>query len=186
MTKLYFFYSTMNAGKTTSLLQCNYNYRKVKMKTLLLIPKIGKNDGMIISRLGIKKKAKTIDENLNLFKYTKNLKNIDIIFIDEAQFLSKKNIYEIICIVDILNIPVFAYGLKTDFKSKLFDGSKYLLALADKIIEIKTICSRCTKKAIMNVKIKNNNKKTIRGNQIDLNKNKYLPVCRKHYYMFKN
>ena len=172
MTQLYFFYSTMNAGKTTSLLQCNYNYKKIKIKTLLLIPEIANKNGYIISRIGLKKKAKIIYENLNIFKYIKKMKNIKIIFIDEAQFLSKKHIYEIISIVDILKIPVFAYGLRTDFKSHLFNGSKYLLSLADKIIEIKTLCCKCTKKAIMNVKInfkkKNYNRKTNRYKQKQL------------------
>lgn len=173
----------MNAGKTTSLLQCNYNYTKMKIKTLLLIPKIANKKGYIISRIGLKKKATIIDENLNIFKYIKNKKKIKIIFIDEAQFLSKKNIYEIMSVVDILKIPVFTYGLRTDFKSHLFEGSKYLLTLADKIIELKTLCSKCVKKATMNVKI-NENKKIINGKQIDINKNKYLPVCRYHYYTF--
>lgn len=183
MTKLYFFYSTMNAGKTTSLLQCNYNYRKTGIKTLLLIPEIANKKGYITSRIGLKKKAKIITDNLNIFKYIIKKNYIKIIFIDEAQFLSKKHIYEIISIVDILKIPVFTYGLRTDFKSHLFNGSKYLLALADKLVEIKTLCSKCTKKATMNVRTISQ-KKTIIGKQIDINKNKYLPVCREHYYKF--
>ncbi|HIH2762624.1 MAG TPA: thymidine kinase [Candidatus Azoamicus sp. MARI] len=183
MTNLYFFYSTMNAGKTTSLLQCNYNYTKMKIKTLLLIPEISNKKGYIISRIGLKKKAKIINKDLNIFKYIKKMKHIKIIFIDEAQFLSKKHIYEIISIVDILNIPVFTYGLRTDFKSHLFDGSKYLLSLADKIIEIKTLCSKCTKKATMNVKV-NYGKRILTGRLIEINKNKYLPVCRNHYFTF--
>ncbi len=183
MTYLYFFYSTMNAGKTTSLLQCNYNYTKLNFKTVLFIPEIAHKEGYIISRIGLKKKAKIIYEDLNIFKYIKKIKNIKIIFIDEAQFLSKKHIYEIISVVDILKIPVFTYGLRTDFKSHLFNGSKYLLALADKIIEIKTLCSKCAEKATFNVKI-NYNKKIITGKVIDTNKNRYLPVCRYHYYIF--
>lgn len=183
MTHLYFFYSTMNAGKTTLLLQCNYNYRKMKIKTLLLIPEIANKKGYIVSRIGLKKKAKIISEKLNIFKYIKKKKDIKIIFIDEAQFLSKKHIYEIISIVDILKIPVFTYGLRTDFRSHLFNASTYLLGLADKIIEIKTLCNKCTKKATMNVKI-NFKKKIITGKQIDTNKNIYLPVCRYHYYTF--
>jgi len=175
----------MNAGKTTSLLQCNYTYTQMKIKTLLLIPEIANKKGYIISRIGLIKKAKIINENLNIFKYIKNIKDIKVVFIDEAQFLSKKHIYEIISIVDILKIPVFTYGLRTDFKSHLFNGSKYLLALADKIIEIKALCSKCTKKATMNVKI-NYDKKIITGKIIDVNKNKYLPVCRFHYYVFNN
>lgn len=184
MTKLYFFYSTMNAGKTASLLQCNYNYKKLKIKTLLLIPQIA-NNRIIKSRIGIESKAEIISENLNLYKYIKKKSKIKIIFIDEAQFLSKKNIYELVCIADILKIKVFAYGLKTDFKGKLFNGSKYLLTMADKIIEIKTICSKCIKKATMNIKIKNK-KKIVHGKIIDLNKNNYLPVCRFHYFNFNN
>ena len=183
MSYLHFIYSAMNAGKTTSLLQYNHMYKNLNLQTLLLIPKIASKDGFIISRLGLKKKAKIIDDDLNIFKHVRKNKNIKIILIDEAQFLSKKHIYELIGITDKLKIPVLTYGLKTDFKSKLFLGSKYLLELADKIIELKTLCSKCCKKATMNVKF-NKKKKLITGNQIDINKNIYLPVCRYHYYNF--
>jgi len=174
----------MNAGKSTALLQYNHNYTERNFKTLLFVPKISDENGIIISRLGIKKKAIIIDEDLNIFKFIKKYKKpIHSILIDEVQFLKKKHIFEIISIVDILQISVLTYGLRTDFKSKLFEGSKYLLALSDKLIEIKTLC-KCGEKAIMNAKI-SNEKKILYGKQINTNKSLYIPVCRKHYYNLK-
>lgn len=186
MAKLYFFYSAMNAGKTTHLLQQNHNLKEKNLKTLLFIPEIAGNNGVIESRIGLKENAIKITNNLNLFVFTRNYKeNIKYILIDEAQFLKKKNVFEIISVVDILNISVFTYGLRTDFKSKLFEGSKYLLSMADNIIELKTLCS-CGRKAIMNVRTNLNKKKIIAGDQININKNIYISVCRYHYYNMNN
>ena len=185
MSKLYFFYSAMNAGKTTQLLQYNYNCLEKNMKTLLFIPNIVNKNGIITSRIGLKKQAIKITDNFNIFKYIKNYKiKITHVLIDEAQFLKKKHIYELISIVDILKISVLTYGLRTDFKSNLFEGSKYLLALSDKLIEIKTLC-KCGKKAIMNAKI-HEKKKVLHGKQIDINKKIYISVCRYHYFNLKN
>ena len=183
MAKLYFYYSSMNAGKSTLLLQHNHNNKEKKIQTLILVPGMECNNSLISSRIGISEKAVRIDNDLNLFIYIRNL-NIkpQVILIDEVQFLTKKHIFELIAVVDILNIDVFAYGLRTDFKSKLFDSSMYLLAYSDKIIEIKSVC-KCGAKAIMNVRIKGN-KKINKGNQIDLDKNKYISCCRYHYYNF--
>lgn len=159
MAKLVFFYSAMNAGKTTHLLQQNHILKKNKIKTLLLIPEIAEKNGIIKSRIGLKSQGIKINENLNLFKYIKNKTDkIKYILIDEAQFLKKKHVFEIISIVDILKISVLTYGLRTDFKTRLFEGSKYLLALADEIIEIKTLC-KCGRKATMNTRISKNKKK---------------------------
>jgi len=155
IAKLYFYYSTMNAGKTTSLLQTYNNYKEKKFNALIFIPKIASNNGIIKSRIGIYEYGKIMNDNFNIFKYIKNYdKNIiDIIFIDEVQFLKKKQILQLTCIVDYINIPILTYGLRTDFKSELFEGSKYLLALADKIIELKTVCY-CGNKAINEFKNK--------------------------------
>ncbi|MCB1712480.1 MAG: thymidine kinase [Candidatus Riesia sp.] len=184
MKKLKFYYGTMNAGKSTLLLQQHYNNSKKHILTFILVPATGNKMGMINSRIGLKKKAKKILNNTNIFTYIGSLKKKPKeILIDEAQFLTKKHIFELISIVDILKINVSAYGLRTDFRSKLFDSSKYLLTLADEIIEIKTTC-KCGKKAIMNAKIIHN-QKIIHGNQINIDKNIYRPLCRYHFFNFK-
>jgi len=184
--KLYFYYSTMNAGKTTSLLQTNNNYKKRNFNTLIFIPKTANTNGIIKSRIGIYEQGKTINTNFNIFNYIKRYNNpkIDIIFIDEVHFLNKKQIFQIISIVDHINIPVLTYGLRTDFQSKLFESSKYLLALADKVIEIKTICY-CGNKAIMNLRLNEQGHKTFKGNQINTDKTLYTALCRKHFYKYK-
>ena len=182
MAKLYFIYSTMNAGKTTHLLQYNFNYNEKNMKTALFVPYIVSKHGIIKSRLGLIKKAIVIKKDFNIYKYIKKQKiHFDCLFFDEAQFLEKKQVYELISIVDNLNICVITYGLKTDFKSRLFYASKYLLALADKLIEIKSLC-KCGLKSVMNIRFKNG-KKTLTGEQLDINKNKYKSACRIHYYL---
>jgi len=182
MAKLYFFYSTMNAGKTTLLLQYNYNYKEKNIKTLLFVPSIANKNGIIKSRIGLKENAIKITTDFNIFKYIKNYKiKLKYILVDEVQFLNKKHIFELISIVDILKISVLTYGLRTDFKSNLFEGSKYLLALSDKIIELKTIC-QCGRKAIMNAKTNKKNQKILHGEQIDTNKKIYMSLCRYHYY----
>ena len=189
MAKLYFYYSTMNAGKTTTLLQSSYNYLEKGMKTLLFTPKIDNRYGenLITSRIGISAKAITIDYNFNIFEYIinkyNNLLNISCILIDEVQFISKKQIYQLINIVDILNIPVIAYGLRTDFKGNPFLSSVYLLSIADKISEIKTICY-CGKKATMTMRIDFNSNKITSGKQIKIGGNKtYVSCCRYHFYL---
>jgi len=174
----------MNAGKTTSLLQYNYNCKEKYMNTCLFIPSIAKNESFIESRIGLKEPAVEITEELNIFKYVRKIKlKPNFILVDEAQFLKKKHVFELISIVDILKISVLTYGLRTNFKSKLFEGSKYLFALSDKIIEIKTLC-KCGNKAIMNVKISKDNKKILFGTQIDVNKKVYISVCRYHFYKY--
>jgi len=182
MAKLYFIYSTMNAGKTTHLLQYNFNYTEKNLKTALFVPYIASKHGIIKSRLGLVRKAIVIKRNFNIYKYIKkqNLK-FDCLFFDEVQFLEKKQIYELVSIVDNLKISIITYGLKTDFKSRLFNSSKHLLSLSDKLIEIKSLC-KCGLKSVMNIRFKDG-KKTLTGDQIDIDKNKYTSSCRIHYYM---
>lgn len=189
MAKLYFYYSTMNAGKTTSLLQSSYNYFEKGMSTLLFTPKIDNRykNNLITSRIGLSSKAITIDNEFNIFKYVinkyNNLLNISCILIDEVQFISKKQIYQLINIVDILNIPVITYGLRTDFKGEPFLASIYLISIADEISEIKTICY-CGKKAIMTMRIDVKGNKITSGNQIKIGGNKtYISTCRYHFYL---
>ena len=135
MAKLHFFYSTMNAGKSTALLQSNHNYIESNLKTMLFIPHdIGKkSDGKIISRIGLEAKATVVNKEYKFYEEMQNTKykEISCIFVDEAQFLSKKQVQDLGKISDELNIPVMCYGIRTDFQGKLFEGSLELLALAD-------------------------------------------------------
>ncbi|QQG46956.1 MAG: thymidine kinase [Candidatus Azosocius agrarius] len=189
MAKLHFYYSTMNAGKTTTLLQSSYNYIERGMNTILFTPKIDNRygDNLITSRIGLSSKAVMIDYNFNIFQYIihkyNNLLNLSCILIDEVQFITKKQIYQLINIVDILNIPVLAYGLRTDFKGEPFTASLYLISIADIIIEIKTICY-CGKKATMTMRIDSKGNKITSGNQIKIGGNKtYISTCRYHFYL---
>jgi len=184
MAKLHFFYSTMNAGKSTSLLQVNHNYIEKNNKTLLFLPKIAhkSSKGKIKSRIGLEAKAVIIDDNFN-FKSIENLNNISCVFVDEAQFLTEKHIKELSKIVDVKNINVMCYGIRTDFKGRLFPGSRALLALADNIIEIKTVCRYCDKKATMVRRIDAFGNVVKTGNQILIGGNDlYESVCRKHFF----
>lgn len=183
MAKLYFRYSSMGAGKSIDLLKVAYNYEERGQKVVLMTSGIddryGKNK--ITTRIGLQRDAIGIKRDDNIYEYIKNLDYIpDCILIDEAQFLTEKQVDELTDIVDFLNIPVICYGLRTDFRFNLFSGSKSLFALADKIEEIKTICD-CGKKAIANMRIIDGNP-TINGEQVYIGGNEsYKAVCRKCY-----
>ena len=186
MAKLHFFYSTMNAGKSTSLLQSNHNYLESNLKTLLFLPKeiSDKADSNIVSRIGLKAKAISIDNEFKFYEYVKNIeyKNINCIFVDEAQFLTKKQVRDLSKISDILDIPVMCYGIRTDFQGELFHGSSELLAIADNLNELKTICSECDKKATMVVRLDENGDVLLEGEKILVGGNEiYKTVCRKHF-----
>ena len=186
MAKLHFFYSTMNAGKSTSLLQSNHNYLESNLKTLLFIPEeIGnKSKGKIISRIGLSADATIINSKFDFFCEIKKTKyeNISCIFIDEAQFISKKQVQSLGRVADELNIPVMCYGIRTDFQGNLFEGSKELLALADNLKELKTICSMCNKKATMVVRLDKNANVLLEGEKVLVGGNEiYKTVCRKHF-----
>lgn len=187
MAKLYFYYSAMNAGKSTVLLQSSYNYNERGMDTLIFVPHIDNRYGYgkVSSRIGLEAKAIAFAENFSLYKYVveqvKNNPNIKCILVDEAQFLTKNQVYELSEITDELNIPVLTYGLRTDFLGEPFEGSKYLLALADNLVEIKTIC-HCGRKATMNLRIDQNGKVLREGEQVAIGGNEsYISVCRKHF-----
>lgn len=187
MAKLYFYYSAMNAGKSTILLQSAHNYKERGMSTLLFTPHFDTRlaKGMIHSRIGLAEKAIPFDEALNLYEYTqthfKTHANLACILIDEAQFLTKAHVHQLTDIVDKLKLPVLTYGLRSDFKAEPFIGSLYLLILADNIIEIKTICF-CGKKAIMNLRIDPQGNAITTGAQVQIGGNEsYIAVCRKHY-----
>ena len=176
----------MNAGKSTALLQSNYNYHERGMETLLFLPKIDadSNDGKIHSRIGLTAGAHSVDLNFNFFNFVsqeKIKKNINCILIDEVQFLTKEQVRQVCKVSDELNIPAMCYGIRTDFQGKLFEGSAELLALADNLIELKTVCD-CGRKAIMVVRLDEKGKVVKDGDQIKIGGNdSYKVFCRKHF-----
>jgi thymidine kinase len=191
MAKLHFFYSTMNAGKSTALLQSNHNYLESNLKTTLFIPKeiADKTEGKIISRIGLEADAIITDKNYKFFDEVekKDYKNISCIFVDEVQFLTKNQIRDLSKIADELNIPVMCYGIRTDFQGKLFDGSMELLAIADNLKELKTICSECDKKATMVVRLNEDGEVLLEGEKIVIGGNEiYKTLCRKHFRKLTN
>ena len=191
MAKLHFFYSTMNAGKSTALLQSNHNYLESNLKTILFIPKeiADKTEGKIISRIGLEADAIITDKNYKFFDEVekKDCKNISCIFVDEVQFLTKNQIRDLSKIADELNIPVMCYGIRTDFQGKLFDGSMELLAIADNLKELKTICSECDKKATMVVRLNEDGEVLLEGEKIVIGGNEiYKTLCRKHFRKLTN
>ena len=186
MAKLYFSYSTMNAGKSTVLLQASHNYGERGMKTMLFTAELDNRSkvGNISSRIGLSEKASTFNNDDNLFSSVEerlSTDKISCVFVDEAQFLTEKQVWELSDVVEILNIPVMCFGLRTDFQGKLFAGSSTLLAIADELKEIKTIC-HCGKKANMVVRVDSNGKVLKEGAQIEIGGNeKYISLCRKHW-----
>ena len=191
MAKLYFYYSAMNAGKTTTLLQSAYNYRERGMNALIFKPKVDDryNHDSIRSRIGLESDAVSFETKDNLLALTEKINQktpLSCVLLDEAQFLSKNQVYALGEIVDKLEIPVLAYGLRTDFKGELFEGSLNLLAWADELVEIKTIC-HCGKKANMVLRLGKNRKPLNSGEQIQIGGNdSYVSVCRKHFKSAEN
>ena len=186
MAKLHFFYSTMNAGKSTALLQSNHNYKESNLETLLFVPKsiADKSNGKIISRIGLEANAIIVNNEYDFYNEIskKQSEKISCIFVDEAQFLTKKQVHGLGKIADELNIPVMTYGIRTDFQGELFEGSQELLALADNLKELKTICSECDKKATMVVRLDSNGKILLEGEKILIGGNEiYKTLCRKHF-----
>lgn len=186
MAKLYFYYSTMNAGKSTMLLQASYNYEERGMKTLILAPAIDNRGGekLVSSRIGLKASAKafeTTDNLLSLVKSSTAQSPADCVFVDEAQFLEKQQVKQLSDVADQLDIPVLCYGLRTDFQGNLFTGSEQLLAWADDLTELKTIC-HCGRKANMVLRIDGEGRVVKEGAQIKIGGNdQYVSVCRKHF-----
>jgi len=187
MAKLYFRYGAMSSGKSIELLRVNYNYNENDKKTICLTSDKDNRYGMsiIASRIGASTEAITY-ENKNLFDLVKKTKCVSCVLVDEAQFLTKEQVYQLSDVVDILNIPVICYGLRSDFKMSIFEGSKYLMTMADSIEEIKTICSECkNKKAIVNARFKDNIIIT-EGEQIEIGGNEsYKPLCRNCFKKLK-
>lgn len=185
MAKLFFHFSAMNAGKTTALLQSRYNYHERGMKTVCFIPDFiaDLHGGEIRARVGLAARGVEFCRNFEFDKFiTGNKIDVDCILVDEAQFLTKEQVRQLCNIVDEMDIPVLAYGLRTDFQGNLFEGSNYLFAWADKLIEMKTICF-CGKKAIMNIRTDGAGRVMTAGEIISPGANEcYIPFCRKHYH----
>lgn len=186
MAKLYFYYSSMNAGKSTTLLQSSYNYQERGMTTLVYTAAIDDRYGVgkVASRIGISQDALLFYKESDLFSEISernSAQKLHCILIDEAQFLTKEQVYQLTEVVDKLKIPVLCYGLRTDFQAELFEGSRYLLAWADQLEELKTICY-CGRKANFVVRLNMNGEAVADGDQIQIGGNdSYLSVCRQHY-----
>ncbi len=186
MAQLYYYYSAMNAGKSTSLLQSSYNYRERGMNTLVMTASIDDRAGVgkVASRIGIESDALVFasDDNLaEIIEAAHNKQAQHCILIDESQFLSKEQVRQLTHVVDNLGIPVLCYGIKTDFQGELFSGSHYLLAWADKLVELKTIC-HCGRKANMILRLDGSGTPIREGAQVEIGGNEsYESVCRKHF-----
>lgn len=186
MAKLYFYYSSMNAGKSTALLQSSYNYKERGMNTLVLAPEFDDRYGVgkVKSRIGLEAAATTFKPTDNLFDIVSSeiaTAPLHCVLIDEAQFLSKEQVFQLGEVTDSLNVPVLAYGLRTDFQGEPFEGSKYLLAWSDTLKELKAIC-HCGRKATMVVRTDAEGNAIKEGSQIEIGGNdRYLSVCRRHF-----
>lgn len=186
MAKLYFYYSSMNAGKSTALLQSSYNYKERGMQTLVLAPDLDNRYGIgkVTSRIGIAAEATTFrleDDLLAMVQASHARSPLSCVLIDEAQFLTREQVFQLTEVTDQLGIPVLAYGLRTDFRGEPFEGSKYLLAWADNLNELKAIC-HCGRKATMVVRFDADGKAIREGSQIEIGGNdRYVSMCRKHF-----
>jgi thymidine kinase len=187
MAKLYFYYAAMNAGKSTTLLQADYNYRERGMETMLWTARLDDRDGAgtIGSRIALSAPASSFDENVNLFTAIADelkRRKLDCILVDEAQFLSQRHVLQLCEVSDRLGIPVLCYGLRTDFQAKLFPGSAALLALADVLIELKAVCE-CGRKATMNLRVDAEGRAVAAGAQTEIGGNdRYVALCRRHFF----
>ncbi len=186
MAKLYFYYSSMNAGKSTALLQSSYNYRERGMNTLVMAPEVDDRygKGKVTSRIGLETDAITFRSTDDIFDVIKREladSPLHCVLIDEAQFLTKDQVYQLGEVTDTLNVPVLAYGLRTDFQGEPFEGSKYLLAWSDNLKELKAIC-HCGSKATMVIRTDEHGTPIREGSQIQIGGNdRYVSMCRKHF-----
>ncbi|HEY0504852.1 MAG TPA: thymidine kinase [Lysobacter sp.] len=187
MAKLYFYYSAMNAGKTTTLLQSAHNYRERGMRVAILTPRMDDRagSGVVASRIGLRAEGISFDRDDDLEALVKRdivyNGTLNCVLVDEAQFLTKSQVWQLTEIVDALRIPVLCYGLRTDFRGELFEGSQYLLAWADELTEIKTIC-HSGKKATMVVRVDAQGRAVREGPQVEIGGNdRYVSVSRAEY-----
>ena len=186
MAKLYFYYAAMNAGKSTTLLQADFNYRERGMKTMVYTAAVHDRSGygVIDSRIGLRAEAGTYAPQTDIRAEVEEeikRRQVDCILLDEAQFLTRAQVLALASICDELNIPVLAYGLRTDFQGNLFEGSGALLALADTLVELKAICE-CGRKATMNLRVDRDGRPVSAGAQTEIGGNdRYIALCRRHF-----
>jgi thymidine kinase len=187
MAKLYFYYSAMNAGKTTTLLQSAHNYLERGMRTLIYTPRLDDRfgEGIVASRIGLKAYGRIFEREEDLLSRTRDEVTangaLHCVLVDEAQFLTKAQVWQLTEIVDALKIPVLTYGLRTDFRGELFEGSQYLMAWADSLTEIKTIC-HTGKKATMVVRVDEHGRAVTQGPQVEIGGNdRYVSVSRAEF-----
>lgn len=186
MAKLYFYYASMNAGKSTTLLQADFNYRERGMHTMLFTAAIDDRyeAGIITSRIGIEADANTFDPETDMraaIAAEHAVTPLACVLIDEAQFLTRAQVLQLAGVADEMGIPVLAYGLRTDFRAELFEGSKCLLALADVLVELKAVCA-CGRKATMNLRVDAEGRAVHEGAQTEIGGNdRYVALCRKHF-----
>ena len=187
MAKLYFYYAAMNAGKSTTLLQADFNYRERGMATMLWTAAHDdrSGEGTIGSRIGLEAAADAYRTSTDLAEaITKQHDRtaLDCVLVDEAQFLTREQVLQLCTIADRVGIPVLAYGLRTDFRGELFEGSAALLALADALIELKAVCE-CGRKATMNLRVDTEGRAVSSGAQTEIGGNdRYVALCRRHFF----
>ncbi|KJR21651.1 thymidine kinase [Vibrio navarrensis] len=186
MAQMYFYYSAMNAGKSTTLLQSAFNYQERGMTPVIFTAALDDRYGVgkVSSRIGLQAEAHLFTGESDLYHEIARLNQAEkrhCVLVDESQFLSKEQVYQLTEVVDKLDIPVLCYGLRTDFLGELFEGSKYLLSWADKLIELKTIC-HCGRKANMVIRTDEHGNAIAEGDQVAIGGNdRYVSVCRQHY-----
>lgn len=186
MAKLYFYYASMNAGKSTVLLQASFNYRERGMHTMLFTAAIDDRagQGIIASRIGLSSPADMFAPETDLFAAVASahaVGTLNCVLVDEAQFLTKDQVWQLAHVADDLGIPVLCYGLRTDFLGNLFPGSQWLLAIADTLTELKAVCA-CGRKATMNLRIDGQGKPVASGQQTEIGGNdRYVALCRRHF-----
>ena len=187
MAKLYFYYAAMNAGKSTTLLQADFNYRERGMQTMLWTAAFDDRSGhgQIGSRIALSAPAATYNDDSDLFAEIveeKTKRKLDCVLLDEAQFLTRDHVLQLCRVADELGVPVLCYGLRTDFRGQLFPGSAALLALADALIELKAVCE-CGRKATMNLRVDAAGHAVAAGAQTEIGGNdRYIALCRRHFF----
>lgn len=185
MAKLYFYYASMNAGKSTTMLQADFNYRERGMTTMLWTAELDtRSAGLVRSRIGLEAGAHLYSPHTDLWdavRMANKTEPLDCVLVDEAQFLTKDQVWQLARLADELGIPVLCYGIRTDFQGELFPGSAALLGIADSLVELKAVC-HCGRKASMNLRVDANGAPVSEGAQTEIGGNdRYLALCRKHF-----
>ena len=186
MAKLYFYYASMNAGKSTTLLQADFNYRERGMETMLWTAALDDRygAGQVTSRIGLMAEAHKFDPDGDLFAAVSEesrQRPLACVLVDEAQFLSREQVLQLARLADEVDIPVLCYGLRTDFSAQLFPGSAALLGIADALIELKAVCE-CGRKATMNLRVDESGRAVVEGAQTEIGGNdRYVAMCRRHF-----